>query len=879
MSSMQRTLRFAFSSIFLAALAACGGGGGSDKEAPTGSAVISSGQTGNRVPVTALDLGANAQLADGNVHVLVGNTVVVDASSSSDADGDKLTFKWQLLTKPDSSNANIISNGAKSYFTPDVKGKYEFAVTVDDGRGGVVSQVVNLLADNSLPVAATVITVDPQATNKTISRNATLNSLITLDASTSTDPDLDLLTTSWALIDKPTGSALSQTSGMGTSYRFLADQLGTYRFKATTTDTKGASVVTEITVNVNNRAPEGLMTIYAAPTATKSTSSFVTSAGYEVALNGGPSTDADGDPLTYQWQLISKPQTSQASVTSNNAATLGFIPDVIGAYQLKLIVTDAKGAQGENLLTLTVNNRRPVASISSNATPIAQASAPTSRIPSGSEITLRGSNSYDADGDALTYSWTIVGRPSGSTAGLTAYDKADVKFTPDLDGIYKFALRVTDGAGAYSERAIEVVVGGAPPVVVLDRTRAMATLGETVTVTATTNLAQTGSATYKWSLDTKPQASKVELTSSTTEKLSFSPDVEGTYIASVTVSDGKLSATNSVIVVAEKDWAGILNLAFKPDDAVYNRQQDIVVMTTSSPAAIKVLDPISNSTTSIALPKAISSFAVSPDGTHAVVAHDALISYIDLKKGVLERSVQISANPSAVFVTNDGIAYMAGSYTGGQWINQPPVVDMVSGKILSDVGYTQMLYSGPKGIYADRKNKFFYQSVGLSPADIDYQTFDPVTHKYTASGDSPYHGDYSTGSSMWLNEEQTVLFTNVGTMFNVDNLTYAGTNSDFSGASSMSQSVTAGELLVVVNSYEQDPNSYYSYMTVLQPGYRRFVGPYFSRVEDGKLPLVGGKQSYALKVFHTSAGHPVLLTQVGSNVPGAAAATYHIVYR
>jgi hypothetical protein len=82
--------------------------------------------------------------------------------------------------------------------------------------------------------------------------------------------------------------------------------------------------------------------------------------------------------------------------------------------------------------------------IVSNASPVA--SAGTSQIVViGTEVTLDGSASSDADGDPLIYFWVFSSKPTGSKATLSSVSIANPKFTPDLPGAYSFSLVVNDG--------------------------------------------------------------------------------------------------------------------------------------------------------------------------------------------------------------------------------------------------------------------------------------------------------------------------------------------------------------------------------------------------------------------------------------------------
>ena len=62
-----------------------------------------------------------------------------------------------------------------------------------------------------------------------------------------------------------------------------------------------------------------------------------------VTLSGKASMDPNGDKLTYRWTLLSKPNTSAASLDSDaSGESVSFIPDTAGDYTFRLIVSDGK---------------------------------------------------------------------------------------------------------------------------------------------------------------------------------------------------------------------------------------------------------------------------------------------------------------------------------------------------------------------------------------------------------------------------------------------------------------------------------------------------------------------------------------------------------
>jgi hypothetical protein len=67
--------------------------------------------------------------------VLIGSTVVLTGAASSDANADRLTYKWVLTTKPTGSTASLSSSTAVSpSFKADVEGVFVASLIVNDGK-------------------------------------------------------------------------------------------------------------------------------------------------------------------------------------------------------------------------------------------------------------------------------------------------------------------------------------------------------------------------------------------------------------------------------------------------------------------------------------------------------------------------------------------------------------------------------------------------------------------------------------------------------------------------------------------------------------------------------------------------------------------------
>jgi hypothetical protein len=85
-------------------------------------------------------------------------------------------------------------------------------------------------------------------------------------------------------------------------------------------------------------------------------------------------------------------------------------------------------------LTVTAVDDAPVA-----------AAGPDQTVSTGATVTLDGSGSHDVEGATLTYAWTLLSRPSGSTAALLNATSVHPTFVPDLLGAYTAQLIVNDG--------------------------------------------------------------------------------------------------------------------------------------------------------------------------------------------------------------------------------------------------------------------------------------------------------------------------------------------------------------------------------------------------------------------------------------------------
>ncbi|MCK5667063.1 MAG: hypothetical protein KAI17_26430, partial [Thiotrichaceae bacterium] len=83
--------------------------------------------------------------------------------------------------------------------------------------------------------------------------------------------------------------------------------------------------------------------------------------GDSVQLNGSGSTDGDGDPLTYQWELLSQPADSQAILINSGLMTPILDIDQAGSYSIALVVNDGFEDSIADQIIIDTANSAPVA--------------------------------------------------------------------------------------------------------------------------------------------------------------------------------------------------------------------------------------------------------------------------------------------------------------------------------------------------------------------------------------------------------------------------------------------------------------------------------------------------------------------------------------
>ena len=482
-----------------------------------------------------------------NRDVKIGSFVILDGSASSDSDGDTLTYKWSIKQKPAGSTASLSNaSSVNPTFIADKDGAYSIQLIVNDGKVDSKADYVSITATakgiNSAPYA-----------NAGIDQNIKTGMVATLDGSESNDADGDTLTFKWAIISKPAGSTAVLSDPTSPNPTFTADMDGVYKVRLIVNDGTVDSLADFVKVIATPGPVNAVPVANAGPDQNVKEGDFV-------ILDGTASYDADGDALTYEWSFVSDPSGGNSPLSSTTSARPTFTPNVAGTYVVRLSVNDGNGG-----ISVADYVSIIVTSGSVNAIPVANA-GPDQNVKKGDFVVLDGTASSDADGDTLTYAWSISSRPGGSTVGLSDNTSARPTFKPDRVGTFVIKLVVNDGTensvADYVTVAAADVAGNSAPVADAGRDQNVKT-GTRVTLDGSGSTDTDGDdLTYTWQIVDKPGGSSATLDGKYTIYPRFTADVEGKYVIQLTVNDGtEDSVVDQVVVTATVDTDNAIPIA------------------------------------------------------------------------------------------------------------------------------------------------------------------------------------------------------------------------------------------------------------------------------------------------------------------------------
>ena len=275
----------------------------------------------NQAPVASA--GADQTVADSDQQP--GEDVTLDASGSSNADGEITSYEWR-----NASGTQIATGVNPRVRLPDGANVITLTTTNRDGLAATDSVLITVAAPvNQAPVASAGTDQTVADTDQQPGEN------VTLDASASTDAGGEISTYEWR------NAAGTQLATGATAQVRLPD--GANEITLTATDRDGLSATDTILITV--AAPPNQLPVANAG-ADRDVADSDQRPGETVALDGSLSSDTDGTIVSYVWR------DSSGTEIANGVSASARLAD--GSHTIALTVTDDDGVSAADTVTITV---------------------------------------------------------------------------------------------------------------------------------------------------------------------------------------------------------------------------------------------------------------------------------------------------------------------------------------------------------------------------------------------------------------------------------------------------------------------------------------------------------------------------------------------
>ncbi len=496
-------------------------------------------ESSNTVSITINDVAPDAMTVPG-ASVYVGSDTILHGAASRDAnttDPTVLGYTWTQTAGPAETINN--ANARTADFNPLTAGIHVFNLDVSDSVPNVGSARVEVWVhstSNHIPFAD----AGPD-------KMAMAGETVTLDGRSSADHDGDILAYQWSFVSGPSPVTISSASSALATFT-APSAAGIYRFRLRVSDGLLQSEdYVDVVVNTN--------TDHVPAADAGGSGGLIPLPVLTTATIPGSGSDEDGQPLTYRWVQTNGEHTPLSDPTT---ATPSFTPITPGIYTWELSVTDSANLTSPpdtiSYYVYAADDHPPTANAGVDATVLLQDDTTS---PTGKSVVVQldGSLSNDTDGDTLEYFWR---QTAGANAPLSNWRVVSPTFTARVPGVYRFELRVFDGKYLSHPDSVEITVVGdnQPPVADAGDDQSVITTGSPVLVT----LDGTGSydpdgvpspLTYHWE-QVANGAPAVSLVNADTATPYFVTATAGDYEFRLTVSDGELSDTDTVVIHVSK---------------------------------------------------------------------------------------------------------------------------------------------------------------------------------------------------------------------------------------------------------------------------------------------------------------------------------------
>ncbi|WP_108944515.1 PKD domain-containing protein [Shewanella halifaxensis] len=472
--------------------------------------------------------------ASEDTSIELGSSVTLDASGSSDPDGDLLTFKWELLSKPDASSYILEQSSTMSQtITLDAVGLYTFELTASDGELESKDQILITVEEkNYQPVGLVEAGIALPIGNET-----------TLYGAYTDDNLSDVITYSWSFIQVPEASSLQSAIGTESYFSFYPDVAGKYQAQLIVNDGKVDSIPQNISIEIQERQE---LTFEVT-----NKNLYVTKPNQSVNIDFSDTLSLNGDKLQFSTHMKSGSGRISIGKSLIDPAQATFETTGTGAQVVTINANDGVNHASSNDVWIQVLPS------SYDVFPVIKGQKiHYSKINETIEIDL-SNQVLDIDGGDLYFQWREEHTPP-LTDSIVLNDPKSAKqsLTISVPGVYYFMVAVSNNEDMTmkSEQAIVIYVSDNTMPIISDAGADLET-----TVNTIINLDGTNSTRYEeadeilWSITSSPYNSAASINDSNAISTTFTPDVKGRYVIQLSlIIDGKLySGDTKVLQVSE----------------------------------------------------------------------------------------------------------------------------------------------------------------------------------------------------------------------------------------------------------------------------------------------------------------------------------------